>query len=148
MGPRRESHQFMRIAVVRGLAGPARQIQNDGGRDRHCRVLDLVVRALGGERQPLFQILDRGDRLIIVLKLLLEATQGGIAIIGVADLDGEADKIRHGGRTAVHGSGLLAQRPGVARLTGFLMTRRFRPPSGHPHARIVGVIRRLVTPRS
>ena len=102
--PSSESHHFARVAYVLPMPPLRRQVQHHGGRDRHRRVPEVVIGALVGQRQPLLQILDGRDRLVIVFELLLESAQGLLLVIRVADLKTRAARFervrREAGATA------------------------------------------------
>jgi hypothetical protein len=102
LGPHGEAHELARVAVIARLAALRRQVQNHGARYRDRRVLGVVVSPLGGEGEALLQILDRRDRLVVVLELLLELPQSRVAAITVTDLHRAADQLGDRGCAAMH----------------------------------------------
>jgi hypothetical protein len=102
LGPHGEPHELARIAVVARPASVRGQVQHHRGRNRHRGIFGLVVGPLRGQGEPFLEVLDRRDGLVIVLELLLEAPQYGVASLGVTDLHRSADQLGNRGRGAIH----------------------------------------------
>jgi hypothetical protein len=64
----------------------------------------IGIRAVNGPREPLLQILNGRDRLIVVLKLLLEPAQPLVVLLWIADFDSAADELGNGRSSALHSS--------------------------------------------
>ena len=96
-------NQLVRIPVVIRLSAPLGEVQHDRRRDGHTRIIHLVVRALGRQRQTLLEVLDGGDRLVVVFQLLLQLPDRGIAPGRVCHLRAAADEFGDRGGVAIHG---------------------------------------------
>jgi len=64
----------------------------------------IRIRAINRVREPLLQILNGRDGLIVILKLLLEPAQRLVVLLWIADFDGAADELGDGRRSALHSS--------------------------------------------
>lgn len=99
--PRGEPDELVRVAHVVAVSSLLPQKLHN----RLCNEnagLYIRIRAINGRREPLVQIVNSRDRLIVVLKPSLELAQRLVAVLWIADFDGPADELGDGRRSAIH----------------------------------------------
>jgi hypothetical protein len=109
-------------SVVVDLVAAVREVQDHGVGDCDRGVRHVGVHALGRQRDPLLEVLDRSDRLVGVLELDQVVAEDRVGVIRVADLNraprevGEGERLRFGGHRAVRYPGTKPSNP--SRLLG------------------------------
>jgi len=97
-------HQLRGVADVVSVTALGREIQHHCGCHGDRRILDLVVGALGRDREPLLEVLDGRNRLVVVLQLLLKVAQRRLVVLGITDLYRPAGEVGHGRNATLHGA--------------------------------------------
>ena len=84
------------LGVGAELVRTVGEVERDRRRRHHRGLLQQDVGALLGDRQALFEVLDRRHRLVVVLELDLELAEVRVFVVGVADGDRTPDELGDG----------------------------------------------------